>query len=144
MSTRNEMIADLLMGAAYADKELDGRELDTVKALLAKVTGQESLSPEMSDRLRRFNPNRFDAAATAKALGLTDNRQKRYLIEMIAAVTEADDNLDLAENEYLETVAEAMALPRQTFTDLTLEILSVENLEAAGESLLTPPPIPGK
>jgi uncharacterized tellurite resistance protein B-like protein len=138
------MIADLLMGAAYADKELDGRELETVKALLAKVTGQQGLSPEMSNRLRSFNPNRFDAVATAKALELTDDRQKRYLIEMIAAVTEADDNLDLAENEYLETVAEAMALPRQTFTDLTLEILSVENLEAAGESLLTPPPIPGK
>lgn len=143
MSTRNEMIADLLMGAAYADNTLDGREVDTVKALLRKVTGQRFLNAEMANRLHQFDPNHFDAASTAEALELTGS-QKRHLIEMIAAVTEADGNLDLAENEYLETVARAMALPRETYSDLTMEILSVENLEAAGKDLIAPPPLPAK
>ena len=30
MSTRNELIADLLMGAAYADSRLDGQEYRVV------------------------------------------------------------------------------------------------------------------
>ena len=142
MSTKNELIADLLMGAAYADKHLDGREYGTVMKLLAKVMDLAELPDEMISRLDNFAPNGFDPVSAAKSLNLTNDDEKRTLIELVAAVTEADEVHDLDENEYLEKVAGALDLPRPSYSDLTVEILSVDNLKAAGKKLITPPPIP--
>jgi uncharacterized tellurite resistance protein B-like protein len=145
MTDKNETIADLLMGAAYADNHLDGRELDAVKKLLANVMSLEQLPEEMTARLESFDAKGFDARAAAQSLELTTEEEKRNLVELIAAVTEADDELDLDENDYIEEVAGALDLPRATFTDLTVEVLSVENLQAAGQRLMSvPPPIPEK
>ena len=145
MTDKNETIADLLMGAAYADNHLDGRELDAVKKLLANVMSLEQLPEEMAARLESFDAKGFDARAAAQSLELTTEEEKRNLVELIAAVTEADEELDLDENDYIEEVAGALDLPRATFTDLTVEVLSVENLQAAGQRLMSvPPPIPEK
>lgn len=145
MSNKNETIADLLMGAAYADNHLDGRELDTVKQLLAQVMSVDALPAEMAARLDAFDPKAFDARAAARALELGTDEEKRHLVELIAAVTEADEEHDLDENDYIAEVAGALDLPRATFTDLTVEVLSVENLKVAGQRLMSvPPPIPEK
>jgi hypothetical protein len=135
MEKRNEIIADLLMGAAYADNHLDGRELQTVKELLAKVMRVEQLPAQMEGRLSAFKPEGFDPAAAAKSLELSDEETKRHLIELIAAVHEADEEIDFDENVYLETVAYALEMARNTFSDLSLEI-SIEDLQEAGDSLL--------
>jgi uncharacterized tellurite resistance protein B-like protein len=144
MSTRNELIADLLMGAAHADKSFDGREYEVVKKLLANVMSVTAIPEEMLQRLEGFDPTGFDPAAAAKSLSLEDDDDKRRLMELVAAVTEADEELDLDEHEYLETVAGALELPRNTYSDLSFEVLSVDNLKAAGEKLIKPPPIPQK
>ncbi len=142
MSMRNELIADLLMGAAFADNRLDGREYASVKKLLAEVIGAEELPKEMESRLKAFNPKTFDASGAAKSLLLKEAPEKRKLIELIAAVTEADDVLDFDEDAYLKTVAEALEMPKDAYADLSIEILSVENLQDAGSKLLEPPPPP--
>lgn len=142
MSMRNELIADLLMGAAFADNRLDGREYAAVKKLLAEVIGAEELPAEMESRLKAFNPKTFDATGAAKSLMLKDDTEKRKLIELIAAITEADDVLDFDEDAYLKDVAEALEMPKEAYADLSIEILSVENLQEAGSTLLEPPPPP--
>jgi uncharacterized tellurite resistance protein B-like protein len=142
MSTRNEAIADLLMGAAYADNHLDGREYEIVKSLLAKSMNLEVIPEDMENRIKQFDPSKFDMAGTAESLRLEDDGQKLQLVEFIAAVTEADDVLDLDENEYLEKVAQFLELPRQSYSDMTMEVLSVENLQEVGRNLIKPPPIP--
>ncbi len=142
MSTRNELIADLMMGAAYADKRLDGREVDEVKRLLAGIMEVDAIGDEMTERIATFNHQKFDPVKVVQALGLSDDEEKRHLVEMIAAVTEADEEVDLDESEYLEKVAEALEMPRTTFTDLTVEVLEVENLKQAAKKLIQPPPIP--
>lgn len=142
MSMRNELIADLLMGAAFADNRLDGREYASVKKLLAEVIDAEELPKDMETRLKGFDNKTFDPAGTAKSLELTDDTEKRKLIELIAAVTEADDVLDFDEDAYLKTVAEALGMPKESYADLSIEILSVENLQDAGSKLLEPPPPP--
>jgi uncharacterized tellurite resistance protein B-like protein len=142
MSTKNELIADLLMGAAHADKHLDGREYGVVMKLLAQVMDLKELPDEMINRLDNFAPNNFNPVDATKSLGLAEDEEKRKLIELIAAVTEADEVLDLDENEYLEKVAGALDLSRPSYSDLTVEILSVDNLKAAGKKLIMPPPIP--
>jgi uncharacterized tellurite resistance protein B-like protein len=142
MSTRNELIADLLMGAAYADSQMDGREYEVVKKLLAQVMNVEGVPEELMRHLEGFDPKSFDPATAVASLGLSDDRDKRHLLELVAAVTEADEEIDLDEHEYLETLARALDLPRNTYSDLTLEVLSVENLQAVGAKLIEPPPIP--
>ncbi|MCP4676307.1 MAG: TerB family tellurite resistance protein [Deltaproteobacteria bacterium] len=142
MTTKNETIADILMGAAYADNELDGREYETVKELLAKVMNLDTIPEEMESRIGGFDPTSFDLTSAAKSLGLDNDDEKRHLVELIAAVADADEILDFAESDYLADVATALELPRQTYTDLTVEILSVENLQDVGKKLITPPPIP--
>ena len=145
MSDKNETIADLLMGAAYADNHLDGRELEKVKKLLADVMSLDQLPAEMTTRLEGFDAKGFDARAAAQSLELGSEEEKRHLVELIAAVAEADEELDFDENDYIEDVANALDLPRATFTDLTVEVLSVENLQVAGQKLMSvPPPIPEK
>jgi len=57
-------------------------------------------------------------------------------------VHDADDELDLDEHGYLLAVGEALGLPREAYSDLTLEILSVETIQEAGKELLGPPPVP--
>jgi uncharacterized tellurite resistance protein B-like protein len=142
MSIRNELIADLLMGAAYADARLDGREYRVVKKLLAKVMNADKLGEEMEGRLRGFARRQFDPVAAATELGLETEQKKRHLIELIAAVTEADEVFDMDENAYIENVAMALALPKESYADLTVEILEEENLQTVGEELMTPPPVP--
>jgi tellurite resistance protein len=130
------------MGAAYADARLDGREYRVVKMLLAKVMNVDKLGEEMGGRLRSFARKSFDPVEAAKALGLETEQKKRHLIELIAAVTEADGVFDLDENAYIENVAKALELPKESYGDLTIEILEVENLQTAGEKLMTSPPAP--
>jgi uncharacterized tellurite resistance protein B-like protein len=142
MSMRNELIADLLMGAAFADNRLDGREYAAVKKLLADVIGAEELPAEMESHLKSFNPKTFDATGTAKSLMLKEDIEKRKLIELIAAINEADEVLDFDEDAYLKAVAEALEMPKEAYADLSIEILSVENLQDAGSKLLDPPPPP--
>jgi uncharacterized tellurite resistance protein B-like protein len=142
MSMRNELIADLLMGAAFADNRLDGREYAAVKKLLAEVIDAEELPEEMESRLKAFDPKTFDAGEAAKSLELKEDAEKRKLIELVAAVTEADDVLDFDEDAYLKTVAEALGMDKESYADLSIEILSVENLQEAGSKLLEPPPPP--
>jgi uncharacterized tellurite resistance protein B-like protein len=142
MSMREETVADLLMGAAFADSRLDGREYDTVKRLLAQVMGVDEIPAEMEGRLKAFDPKGFDAVQAAKSLNLGSDEEKRHLIELVAAVNDADEELDFAEHEYLVQVGEALGMPKEAFGDLTMEVLSVENLQEAGKDLLSPPPTP--
>ena len=144
MSKRNEMIADLLMGAAYADSRLDGREYRVVKQLLCKVMQVEKLGAEMDGYLRDFARRKADPVVVAKALSLETDDEKRHLTELLAAVTEADGVFDLDENAYIESVAKAMELPRERYADLTIEVLSEENLQTVGEKLMKAPPPPPK
>jgi uncharacterized tellurite resistance protein B-like protein len=144
MASKNEHIADLLMGAAFADKRLDGREYAAVKKLLAQAMSASTIPPAMEDHLKNFDPRSFDPRKTVAALELSGNDEKRKLVELIAAVNDADEELDLDEDAYLKNVAKALGLPDSSYQDLSLEILSVETVKAAGEALLQPPALPKK
>jgi uncharacterized tellurite resistance protein B-like protein len=142
MATRNELISDLLMGAAFADQRVDGSEYQAVKRALAQAMGVAEVPPVLAARLEWFEPAQFDPARTAAELGLTTDVEKRQLLELIALVSDADQVLDLDEDGYLHTVAQALGLPRELYADLVIQDLSVESVRQAGEALLGPPPLP--
>jgi uncharacterized tellurite resistance protein B-like protein len=135
MKDHIETITDLLLGAAYADKRLEGREKDKIRALLRKLAGSDTLPDSIEQRFVAFQPARFDVAAAGKALsGLGNDR--RVVLEMVAAVTESDDEVDLAEDRYLRRVAEAMGLADKQFRDLVVDFQEIDELEGIlGESL---------
>jgi uncharacterized tellurite resistance protein B-like protein len=121
-------ITDLLLGAAYADKRLEGQEKDKIRSLLAKLAGGKQFPTEVEARFREFSPAAFDVDAAAKKLAhLGDDRRK--VLEMIAAVTESDSEIDLAEDRYLRRVAVAMGMPEKEFRDLLVDFQEVDELE---------------
>lgn len=128
-------ITDLLLGAAYADKRLEGRETDQIRSLLTKLAGTASLPADVEARFKAFSPAAFDIDAAGKKLaGLGDDRRK--VLEMVAAVTESDDELDLAEDRYLRHAAEAMGLNQKEFSDLVVDFSEIDELEGIlGETL---------
>jgi len=138
MTNRPELIADLLMGAAFADSHLDGSELVRVKQLLCELTGQTELPAALEERLKAFVPSTLNVAATIMALDLSSDTEKRKLLELVAAVHDADDLWDFDEDLYLRGVAAALGLAEDSFSDLTVAELQVDII---GDVLL-PPPLP--
>jgi tellurite resistance protein len=139
-----ELIADLLMGAAYADHTFDGRERAVVREMLEAWLAVEDLPAALVTRLDGFDPDAFSLDGTVEGLGITDPKQARKVLELVAAVNEADEEIDLDEDEYLKRLAVALGVGSEESADLALEILSVEELRADFEelSMHMPPPLP--
>lgn len=138
-----ENLADLLMGAAYADQELDGREKETVRAKLADLLEAEEIPAELSARIEDFNPDTFNLEASAALLASEDAPLAREVLELVAAVNDADEELDLDEDKYLRDLAKALGVEESDYSDLKLEIVSVEDLREDLRRLTAlPPPLP--
>jgi uncharacterized tellurite resistance protein B-like protein len=138
---REELIVDLLMGAAHADQQADGNEIEAVKRLVCQLSGAPKLSPRLEKRVAEFDPAKFDVAVTVSKLRLRTDVEKRKLIELVAAVEQADDILDLAEDAYLRKVAGALGMPASAYADLTLDVIDIDDIRSS--LLPTPPPLPG-
>jgi uncharacterized tellurite resistance protein B-like protein len=133
---RLPLIADLLMDAAHADRQLDGDEKTAVRRLLREVMGADVLPMDLDFRIDEFSPANFDLVQTGAAFAEDSLAQKRRLIELCAAVHAADGELDMAEDQHLRRVAAAIGLPTARFQDLVVDILEdVENLEVDAEDL---------
>ena len=135
---RHVLVAQVLMGAAHADAEVHGREHETVTALLELATGRKLLPLEIGRVIRDFDLTAFDLEATVAALALENDEDKRHLLELVAAVHDADEVLDLAEDAYLRRLAEILGLPKEAYADLVVGEVVVES---AGKALI-PPPLP--
>jgi uncharacterized tellurite resistance protein B-like protein len=121
-------ITDLLLGAAYADKRLEGKETDQIRSLLAKLHGNAAVPAAVTARFKEFSPAAFDVtAAGAKLAGLGNDRRK--VLEMIAAVSESDQEIDLSEDRYLRQAAESMGLAAKDFRDLVVDFQEIDDLE---------------
>jgi uncharacterized tellurite resistance protein B-like protein len=124
-----ETITDLLLGAAYADKRLEGHELEEITRLCCKVLGEETLPAALQARFKEFNPAKFDLGAAAGALSDLSNDDKLKVLDLVASVNESDDELDLAEDAYLRKVGNAMGLSDDDMEHMTIEILDEDELE---------------
>ena len=127
MKQHIETITQLLLGAAYADKRLEGAEVARIEQILRQVLGAE---PEADTRARidAFDPEAFNVHSTAATLIGLDAGEKRKLLELIASINDADDELDLAEDAYLRHVALGMGMEESEFADLTLDVLDDEEM----------------
>ena len=137
-------ICDLLMGAAYADQEFKDREREEVREMLADLSGAK-LTPELEDRIKNFDPKAFDLTKTAAAFKADTEDERRRLLFLVAAINDADEEVDFAEDEYLRALATALALPATALQGMTIDV-EVEELREDFQKVRKgpPPPPPSK
>lgn len=129
MKAHVDTITDLLLGAAYADKQLQGKELDAIRGMLVKLLGVKNLPQAQADRITSFNPAKFDITAATAKLKFESAETKRKIIELVASVSDSDEELDFAEDAYLRKVATGLGLSDDDIKDLTIEVLEAEALD---------------
>lgn len=142
MRDRINAIADLLLGAAYADDHFHDREKQTIHKLLERLSGGE-MPDSVMQQIETFDASGFDVAKRAGEFASASAVAKRKLLNLIVSVHEADKEFDLAEDDYLKAVADAIGAGASELSGLTLEY-EVEDLKddlAAVRAV--PPPIPG-
>jgi uncharacterized tellurite resistance protein B-like protein len=140
MTDRILPLSELLLGAAYADKELKDQEKDEVRKLLEGLGGE--LTAEVETKIATFDPESFDLKASAAAFATDSEDDRKKLLFLVAAVNEADDELDFAEDDYLRALAEALALPSSALEGLTVEVETEELKETFEKVRKAPPPPP--
>ena len=133
-------LCDLLLGAAFADHKLEDREDDEVRGLLADLSGAE-LTTEMEARIAAFDPKQFDLAATAAAFADDPEDDRRRVLYLVAAVNDADEEVDFAEDEYLRALCAALKLPASALAGLIIDV-EVEALRQDFDKVRRPPPPP--
>lgn len=135
-------LCDLLLGAAYADHDFKDHEDEAVRETLVELTGGD-LSTALEAQIARFDPASFDLARTAAVFQSDPVDDRKRVLHLVAAINDADDEVDFAEDDYLRALASALALPDDALAGLTLD-MEVEELREDFEKVRTgPPPPPG-
>jgi uncharacterized membrane protein YebE (DUF533 family) len=133
MKDRITAVADLLIGAAHADRRLEGIEKATVFQLLTEILKSRNLPAELSNRIDQFSPGSFSIAKAAAAFARDTPEQKRKLMLLVSAVHESDQEYDLDEDEYLRALGKALGLPEESYRDLVLDIEEIDLAESLEE-----------
>lgn len=140
ISDRILPLCELLLGAAYADKELKEQEKDKVRDLLEELGGELSTDVELS--IVNFDHAKFDMKRSAEAFKSDSEDDKKQVIKLVSAVNDADDELDIAEDEYLRALGEALGLPKSALAGMTVEVETEELKETFQRVRKSPPPPP--
>jgi uncharacterized tellurite resistance protein B-like protein len=132
-------LANIFMGAAHADEQLDGREVEAVERLLVGLTKPADGAQEFIRAcIKAFNPKKFDITTSVRALGVLSTEQRRALLEQLSELQEADEEIDSREDDFLRKVADAMGSTQEELKGLTID-LETEN---ATPDRAGPPPLP--
>jgi uncharacterized membrane protein YebE (DUF533 family) len=133
-------LCELLLGAAYADGQLQPQEATEIRALLIELAGESRVEVEAC--IASFEPAKFDLASLIGYFRDDTEEERAKLLILASKVVDADDEVDLAENEYLRTLATALALPPAALAGLALDIEAEEIQETFDVVRKGPPPIP--
>ena len=133
-------LCELLLGAAYADKELKDQEKDEVRSLLEGLAGE--LPTEVEMKIASFDPSKFDLKSSAAPFKGDSEDDRKKLLYLVSAVNEADDEIDFAEDDYLRDLAAALELPKSALAGLTVEVETEELKETFKQVRKGPPPPP--
>jgi len=140
---RTLAICDLLLGAAHADSHFTDRERVTVRELLADLFGSENLPSEVEARIDLFQADKFDVATAAQPFRGDSEDEKKKLLYLVAAVHEADEELDFAEDDYMRALGKALEMPDAALDDLVIDVESEDLAEDFQALRKSPPPVPG-
>jgi uncharacterized tellurite resistance protein B-like protein len=133
-------LCELLLGAAYADGELHPQERTEIRALLVELAGESRVEVEAC--IASFEPAKFDPSSVIGLFRDDSEDERRRLLLLVSTVIEADEQIDLAENDYLRSLATALALPESALAGLVADI-EIEEIKETFEAVRKgPPPLP--
>ena len=135
-------LCEVLLGAAYADKQLHDLEKAEVRAMIEDLAGK--LPPEVDKRIATFDPKKFDVARAAAPFRGDSVDERKKLLVLASAVIEADEEIDFAEDDYLRALATALGLPSSALSGLTVDVEAEELQQTFQAVRKGPPPPPPK
>lgn len=143
LSDRISPLCDLLLGAAFADLEFKDREREEVQGMLEDLSGGK-LTSELQDQIANFDAKAFDLTKTAGHFVEDSEEDRKRLLFLVAAINDADDEVDFAEDDYLRALASALKLPSSALAGMTIDV-EVEELREEFQKVRKgpPPPPPG-
>lgn len=135
------VLTDLFLGALWADDEFSEDEQRAVRRLLGDLllVPPDQLPPPVEERIRSFDPLKFDLEAAAKDFDADPPMAKRRLLELVGKMVDADGVVDMEEDEYLRRLAAALGMEYSEYSDLVLNY-EMDELRQTFEALRTPPP----
>ena len=144
LSDRIGPLCDLLLGAAYADSKFEDREDEAVRRVLGELAGAD-LPVELEAQMNQFDHEKFDVVTTAAAFKTDPVADRARVLAFVAAINDADDEVDFAEDEYLRAVCEALGLPATALDGLVVDV-EIEEMRADFDKVVRkgPPPPPKK
>ena len=128
MKDRIEVIADILMSAAYADGRLVGDEKLAIAKLLRDILGVAKLPMDLEFRIQEFSNDTFDFEKAAAEFVGEPPGTKRALLQLVAAVHGSDAEHDFDEDAHLRRLAAAIGLPEKDYADMVIDILEEADL----------------
>lgn len=118
---RIAVITDLFLGAAYADRRFPEDEKRAVRRLLCELIVRDVLPVEVEQRIETFDPAGFDLDTAAREFLRDPPMHKRRLLELVAQLSFADGELDLAEDDYLHALGRALGMEPADYQDIVLD-----------------------
>lgn len=144
VTDRIDVLAEIFLGAAYADQQLAGRERHRIQDLIRDLMCAQALPEGLQAHIDGFDPQAFDLTAAAARFVDDPPMSKRRLLELVAQVMYADDIYDLAEDEFLRALARELRVPDADFADLTLDYEVDVLRESFNHLRRMPPPLPNQ
>lgn len=135
---RIDVITDLLLGAAHADRRFPAGEQHAVRALLCELLLTDTLPAGLEARIRGFDPQRFDLARAAADFSADPPMQKRRLLELVGQMCWSDGEYDLEEDAYIRELGEALGMQPDEYADLVIDYELEELRESFTEIRVTP------
>ncbi len=113
-------LCELLLGAAYADRQFVRQEETEIRALLIELAGE--LRIEVEACIASFEPEKFKPSSVIGYFKDDTEEDRRRILLLISTVIESDDQIDLAENDYLREVASLLELPASALEGLVVDV----------------------
>ncbi|NVB79752.1 MAG: TerB family tellurite resistance protein [Kofleriaceae bacterium] len=135
-------LCELLLGAAYADGELQAQEKTEIRALLIELAGEARVEVEAC--IASFEPEKFDPSSVLGLFKDDSEEERRRLLVLVSTVIEADDEIDFAESDYLRSLASGLGLPDSALEGLAVD-MEIEEIKDTFEAVRNgPPPVPSR
>ena len=146
MPTRTEAICDLLLAAAFADGEFAPSEKEVITEILCAIENTDKLSPGLAARITFAKPDSIDVMETAAVFEDDPEDNRRLLMELVAAVNQADGHYAIEEDETTIFVAAALGFNTEEIASFTMspEQASIAERARKLKAPPKPPPIPKK
>ena len=129
-------LCELLLGAAYADQQLVAQEKTEIRALLIELAGEARVEVEAC--IASFDPATFKPSSVIGLFEADTEEERLRLLRLVSTVIESDEQIDLAENDYLREVASLLGLPAAALDGLVVDI-EVEEVKGSFEAVRRAP-----